>query len=98
MPEGRSRPHEWAPSARKAFLRTLDRIAAEDPKTAALVAERVAHSLELIETNPVMGTPVQGSRVRRYPVPRTGHAFNYLELDGMIRIVRWFRQRQNVKK
>ena len=98
MPEGRSRPHEWAPSARDAFLRTLDHISREDPRTAALVAERVAHSLELIETNPGMETPVQGSRARRYSEPRTGHAFNYLDMNGVIKIVRWFRQRQNVKK
>jgi plasmid stabilization system protein ParE len=98
MAESKSRPHEWAPSARAAFLRTLDRIANEDLRTATLIAERVAHSIELVETNPAMGMPVQGGRVRRYPVPRTGHAFNYIDIQGVIRIVRWFRQRQDVKR
>lgn len=76
MPENKKRLHEWAPSARRAYLRTIDHIASEDFHTATLVAERVAHSLELIETNPGMGTPVQGGRARRYPLLRTGHAFN----------------------
>ncbi len=98
MPGSKKRLHEWAPSARRAYLRTLDHIASDDVHTAKLVAERVAHSLELIETNPGMGTPVQGSRVRRYPVPRTGHAFNYRETVEGIKIVRWYRQRQNVKR
>ncbi|OFZ98370.1 MAG: hypothetical protein A3H35_12520 [Betaproteobacteria bacterium RIFCSPLOWO2_02_FULL_62_17] len=98
MPGSKKRLHEWAPSARRAYLRTLDHIASDDVHTAKLVAERVAHSLELIETNPGMGTPVQGSRVRRYPVPRTGHAFNYRETVEGIKIVRRYRQRQNVKR
>lgn len=98
MLASKKRLHEWAPSARRAYLRTLDHIAGEDVHTARLVAERVAHSLELIETNPGMGSPVQGGRVRSYPVPRTGHAFNYRETTEGIKIVRWYRQRQNVKR
>lgn len=98
MPASKKRLHEWAPSARRAYLRTLDHIAGEDVHTARLVAERVAHSLELIETNSGMGSPVQGGRVRSYPVPRTGHAFNYRETTEGIKIVRWYRQRQNVKR
>ncbi len=98
MPESKKRQHEWAPSARRAYLRSIDYIATEDLRTARLVAERVAHSLELIETNPDMGTPIQGSRARRYPVPRTGHGFNYRVTAGAIKIVRWYRQSQNVKR
>ncbi len=63
-----------------------------------LVAERVAHSPVLIETNPAMGTPIQGGRGRRYAVPRTGHTFNYRETGTGIKIVRWYRQRQNLKR
>lgn len=98
MPASKKRLHEWAPGAHRAYLRTLDYIARDDIHTARLVAERVAHSLELIETNPGMGTPVQGGRVRRYPVPRSGHAFNYRETANGIKIVRWFRQSQNVQR
>lgn len=79
-------------------MRTLAYIAAEDVLTATLVAERVAHSIELLETNSGLGTLVQGRRLRRYPVPRTGHAFNYREAAGGIEIVRWFRQTRNVKR
>jgi len=32
------------------------------------------------------------------PVPRTGHAFNYRETIDGIKIVHWYRQRQNVKR
>lgn len=98
MRESSKRLHEWTAGARLAYQRTIDYIAAEDVHTAARVAERVAHSLELIETNPAMGTPVQGGRVRRYPVPRTGHAFNYRQTANGIIIIRWYRQRQNVKR
>lgn len=98
MPESKKQQHEWAPSARRAYLRSLEYIAADDVRTAQLVAERVAHSLELIETNPAIGTPVQGGRVRSYPVPRTGHGFNYIVMAGSIRVVRWYRQSQNVKR
>ena len=35
---------------------------------------------------------------RRYPVPRTGHGFNYRVTAGTIKIVRWYRQSQNVKR
>ena len=61
------------PGARKAYLRALEYIAGEDANTARLVAERVAHSRELIETDSGMGAPAQGGRVRHYPVPRPGH-------------------------
>ncbi len=98
MPKSRKSPHEWAPSARRAYLRTLEIIADDDHRTAMLVAERVAHSLDLIETNPAMGTLIQGGRSRRYAVPRTGHAFNYRETATGVEIVRWYRQRQNVKR
>ena len=98
MPESKKPLHEWAPSARKAYLRTLAYIANEDVRTATLVAERVAHTLELRETHPAMGTPIEGRSSRRYPVPRTGHAFNYRETATGIKIVRWYRQRQNVKR
>ena len=98
MPESKKRLHEWMPGARKAYLRTLEYIASEDANTARLVAERVAHSLELIETNSGMGTPVQGGRVRRYPVPRTGHGFDYRQTREGIKIVRWYRQSQQLKR
>ena len=58
----------------------------------------VAHSLGLIETNSGMGTPVQGGRVRRYPVPRIGHGFDYRQTREGIKIVRWYRQSQQLKR
>lgn len=98
MPASKKRLHEWAPAARRAYLRTLEYIAADDVHSANLVALRVAHTLLLLEANPAIGTPIQGKRVRCYPVPRTGHAFNYSETSDGIKIVRWYRQRQNIKK
>ena len=98
MPASRKYQHSWAPRARRAYLRTLAYIAGDDSHSARLVAERVAHSLELIETNPRMGTPLAGGRGRRYPVPRTGHAFNYRVTADGIEILRWYRQVQNVKR
>ena len=98
MAESRDKPLRWAGSAALAYEPTIDHIAAEDGFTARSVAVRVARSLALIKENPGIGTPLLKGKARRLPIARAGHALNYIVAKDGIVIVRWYRQRQNVRR
>jgi plasmid stabilization system protein ParE len=73
MPGRRAaKPLEWLPSARSAYLESLDYIARDDPRAAEQIAHRVEKSLSLIQSMPGLGTPTAMRGVRRYPVPESG--------------------------
>ena len=96
MPERpTARRLEWLPSARVAYLETIEYISQDDPSTAALVAQRVEKSLTLILSMPTLGTQTAAPGVRRYPIPNTGHVINYRIMRGRIRVQRWYRARQD---
>lgn len=95
MREGTSKPPRWSARARAAYERSVDYIAREDPRTAELVQERVEHSVSLIAEQPRIGTPTATPGVRRYPIPRTGHVITYRLVKREVRVLRWFRARQN---
>ncbi|MSP97064.1 MAG: type II toxin-antitoxin system RelE/ParE family toxin [Betaproteobacteria bacterium] len=95
MSAGTSKPRRWSARALSAFELTLDHIAADDPATAEKLRARVAHSIELIQSQPGIGTSTATPGVRRYPVPNTGHVFTYRVVDAELRIMRWFRARQD---
>lgn len=84
----------WSASAQKAFLDTLERIENEDIGTARLVLQRVEKSMSLLIIQPGMGTFTAMPGVRRYAIPQTGHTVNYRVAHGELRILRWYRQRQ----
>jgi plasmid stabilization system protein ParE len=84
----------WSAQARGQFLASLSHIASEDPLAAELVFKRVEKSLRTLSEFPEMGTPAPVAGVRSYPVPKTGHSFDYRIVRGEIRIQRWYRQRQ----
>ena len=92
-----SKPLEWSSRALEAYLATLARIADDDPHTAELVRERVERALSLIQSQPGLGTPALRRGERRFPVPNTGHVFNYRVLRRAIRIVLWYRARQHMR-
>jgi plasmid stabilization system protein ParE len=96
--EGQARRLEWARPARAAYEATLERIAEEDVETAALVARRVARSLALLQLQPQMGTPSVVAGRRAYPIQNTGHSVNYRVTQDSILVLRWYRQRQNVRR
>ena len=89
---------EWARTARVAYEATLARIGEEDAYTAALVEARVARVLALLQSHPDLGTPsaLHGQRV--YAIANTGHNLNYRVIRDAIVVVRWYRQRQNVRR
>ena len=97
-PSAGKKPLEWARAARAAFAASLDYIASEDPFTAKLFAERVDKTLALIQEQPNIGAPAAARGYRTFHVPNTGHSVNYRELRTAIRILRWYRQRQNVRR
>ena len=87
----------WSASAQKAFLDTLKRIENEDVGTARLVLQRVEKSMSLLTIQPGMGTFTAMPGVRRYAIPQTGHSINFRVMHGELRVLRWYRQRQNQK-
>ena len=89
---------EWARSARAAYAATLARIGEDDPHTAALVEARVERILALLQSQPDLGTPSALNGQRFYPIANTGHNLNYRVVRDTIVVVRWNRQRQNVRR
>jgi len=97
-PSAGKKPLEWARRAREAFAASLDYIASEDPFTAKQVAKRVDKALALIQEQPEIGAPAAARGRRTFAIPNTGHSINYRETRNTIRILRWYRQRQNVRR
>lgn len=92
------KPIEWARAARDAFEASIDFIAAEDAFTARLVVERVENALTQIQAHPKIGRPAGARGRRTFPIPNTGHIVNYRESSATIRILRWYRSKQNVPR
>ena len=90
------KPLEWARAARDAFEASIDFIASEDPFAARLVVERVERALTQIQAHPKIGRPAGARGGRAFSVPNTGHIVNYRETKNAIRILRWYRTKQNV--
>src|SRR5713101_2699473 len=61
---------DWTQTARRQYLDHLGWIAARNPIAAENVQNRIEHSLELIQSDPAIGTPDKKKR-RRHPVPHT---------------------------
>ena len=92
------KPLEWARAAQDAFEASIDFIATEDPFTARLVVERVENALRQIQAHPKIGK-LAGARGRRaFSIPNTGHIVNYRATKNAIRILRWYRSKQNVRR
>lgn len=95
MPERNAgKPLEWLPSARTAYLETLEYVSYDDEQTSRLIAQRVEKSLAAIQAMPLIGTPTAAPGVRRYPVPNTGHVINYRITGKRIIVQRWYRARR----
>lgn len=92
------KPLEWARAAQAAFDASIDFIASEDPFTARLVVERVEKALTQLQVYPRIGRPAGARGRRTLPIPNTGHIINYRETKTAIRILRWYRGKQNVPR
>ena len=98
MPAATSKRLKWSARASAALDSTLARIAADDPPTAEAVLARVERSVALICAQPALGTPTATRGVRRHPVAGTGHIISYPVVRDEIRILRWYRARQNSRR
>ena len=90
------KPLGWARAAQAAFDASIDFIASEDPFTARLVVERVEKALTQLQVYPKIGRPAGARGRRAMPIQNTGHIINYRETKTAIRILRWYRSKQNV--
>ena len=64
----------------------MEKIHHEDTHAAQLVARRLEKSLSTLQSFPKLGTPINGTRSRSYPVPHTGHSLNYRVTGNVIQI------------
>jgi len=87
----------WTTNAYQALVNSLAHIENEDTFAARLVLQRVEKSLLLLAIQPGMGTMTARPGVRRYHIPQTGHTINYRIVQDELRILRWYRQRQQQK-
>ena len=98
MAESIKKRLEWARPARAAYEATLAHIAEEDAHTAGLVQARVARILALLQSHPGLGSPGALTGQRVCPIANTGHNLNYRVVRDTIVVVRWYRQRLNVRR
>lgn len=94
---GTSRQPRWSARAAAARDSTLARIAADDPPTAEAFLAKIDRSVALICAQPALGTPTATRGVRRHPIPGTGHVITYRIVRDEVRILRWYRARQNIR-
>ncbi len=85
---------DWTQTARRQYLDHLGWIAARNPIAAENVQNRIEHSLELIQSDPAIGTPDKKKR-RRHPVPHTPFTVYYRIKRSVVQVLRILHQRQD---
>ena len=71
-----------------------DYIAKDSDQNAALVAERILHSVELLQTQPDMGRPGRVLGTRELVVPNTPYIIPYRVKRGHLELIAVFHGRQ----
>lgn len=74
---------KFSAKAAREYLEALEYIAQENPQNAALVQQRIEHSVALLLENPGMGTPAT-ARTRKHPVPGTPYTLYYRETSDAL--------------
>ena len=67
----------WSPRAIRHLVSLREHIAADSEQNAALVAQRILHSVELLQTQPEMGRPGRVVGTRELVVPNTPYIIPY---------------------
>ncbi len=98
MSDDREKRLDWGRHALDAYVSTLIHIASEDRRSAYLVEDRVDRALALIRAHPGLGTPGPRRNERTFAIPNTGHVVDYRIHVGSIRITRWYRARQGIRR
>ncbi|NRR33676.1 type II toxin-antitoxin system RelE/ParE family toxin [Oxalobacteraceae bacterium] len=87
----------WSPAAIKSYYASLAHIEMQDDHTAKLIAQRVNRALDILSSQPGLGTPVPRSFSRRFAIPNTGHMIEYRVRGIELWISRWMRQTRRRK-
>jgi plasmid stabilization system protein ParE len=85
---------DWTQTARRQYLDQLAWIAERNLIAAQGVQRHIEHSLDLIQSDPAIGTPDKKKR-RRHPVPRTPFTIYYRIKRSSIQVLRVLHQRQD---
>jgi plasmid stabilization system protein ParE len=75
----------------------MEHINSQDSAVGMLVMQRLQNAIDIIASQPGIGTPTERPNLRRFPIPRTGHTIEYRTTPDAITIVNWIRQAR-VKK
>jgi toxin ParE1/3/4 len=67
----------WSPRAIRHLVALREHIAQDSEQSAALVAQRILHSVELLQTQPEMGRPGRVVGTRELVVPNTPYIIPY---------------------
>jgi addiction module RelE/StbE family toxin len=67
----------WSPRAIRHLVSLREHIASDSEQNAALVAQRILHSVELLQTQPEMGRPGRVVGTRELVVPNTPYIIPY---------------------
>ncbi|MRX09771.1 hypothetical protein GJ697_18195 [Pseudoduganella sp. FT25W] len=81
----------WSARAQKSLDQTIGHVYAQDTNTARLIIQRLQKALDLIATQPAIGTPTKIAGLYRFPIPKTGHTIEYRIHQTSITIMRWAR-------
>ena len=98
MSGGSAKRLDWGRRALDAYVSTLIHIASADRRSAYLVEERVDRALALILAHPGIGSPSPRRNERIFAIPNTGHIVDYRIHAGSIRVMRWYRARQGIRR
>jgi len=82
-------------AAQKSLDQTMARINAQDFVAGQLVLQRLNNALDVIATQPAIGTPTERGNTRRFAIPKTGHSIDYTISRAGILVTRWARQRRD---
>ena len=89
---------EWLRTA----LRNLDEeatfIAADDPRAARLVVERVLNAVEMLASQPALGRPGRVSGTRELVVAKTRYLIPYRVRGDVVEVLRVFHTSRRVPK
>ena len=84
----------WSRRAVRDLVTLRDTIAAESPRSAAQVAERILESVELLAGHPEMGRPGRVLGTRELVVPGTPYLIPYRVRERSLELIAMFHGRQ----
>ncbi len=84
----------WSRRALRHLVSPRDFIAKDSEQNAALVAERILHAIDVLQTQPDMGRPGRGLGTRELVVPNTSYIIPYRVRRDRLELIAVFHGRQ----